>query len=65
MAAKRRGAGTGQKPTDCGKAGTKQHLITERRGIPLAFLLSGTNTHDSRPFEELLDARARLFPHLP
>ncbi len=49
-------AGTGSNPTDRGKADTKRHLITDRRGIPLAFLLSGANTHDSKPFEELLDA---------
>jgi transposase len=50
------GAGTGANPTDRGKAGTKRHLVTDRRGIPLAFLLTGANTHDSRPFEDLLDA---------
>ena len=50
------GAGTGPNPTDRGKAGTKRHLLTDRRGIPLAYLLSGANTHDSRPFEDLLDA---------
>ncbi len=50
------GAETGPNPTDRGKPGTKRHLVTDRRGIPLAFLLSGANTHDSRPFEDLLDA---------
>lgn len=50
------GDATGPNPTDRGKAGTKRHLITDRRGIPLAFLLTGANTHDSVPFEPLLDA---------
>lgn len=50
------GAATGPNPTDRGKRGTKRHLLTDRRGIPLAFLLTGANTHDSVPFEELLDA---------
>ncbi|WP_419555869.1 IS5 family transposase [Roseomonas marmotae] len=50
------GAGTGANPTDRGKAGTKRHFVTDRRGIPLAFLLTGANTHDSKPFEDLLDA---------
>jgi hypothetical protein len=30
--------------------------MTDRRGIPLAFLLTGANVHDSMPFENLLDA---------
>lgn len=30
--------------------------MTDRHGIPLAFLLTGANTHDSKPFDALLDA---------
>jgi len=40
--------------------GIKRHLITERRSIPLAFLLIGTHVHDSMPFEDLLD----VAPHV-
>ncbi len=29
--------------------------MTDRNGIPLAFVLTGANTNDSMPFEELLD----------
>ena len=47
---------TGPNPTDRGRLGTKRHLITDRNGIPLAFLLTGANTHDSMPFEKLLDS---------
>jgi hypothetical protein len=50
------GAGTGPNPTDRGRPGTKRHLITDRRGIPLGFLLTGANVHDSMPFEALIDA---------
>jgi transposase len=50
------GAATGPNPTDRGRPGTKRHLITDRHGIPLAFLLTGANVHDSIPFENLLDA---------
>jgi transposase len=50
------GAAVGPNPTDRGKPGSKRHLITDRRGIPLAFLLTGANIHDSVPFEDLLDA---------
>jgi transposase len=52
----KRGAATGPNPTDRGRPGTKRHLITDRHGIPLAFLLTGANVHDSIPFEDLLDA---------
>ena len=46
----------GPNPTDRGKPGTKRHLVSDRRGIPLAFLLTAANVHDSAPFEALLDA---------
>jgi transposase len=49
-------APTGPNPADRGKPGTKRHLITDRQGIPLAFLLTSANVHDSVPFEPLLDA---------
>src|SRR3954447_592559 len=50
------GAATGPNPTDRGKPGTKRHIITDRRGVPLGFILTGANTHDSVPFAEVLDA---------
>jgi transposase len=50
------GGAVGPNPTDRGKPGTKRHLVTDRRGIPPASLLTGANVHDSAPFEDLLDA---------
>ena len=47
---------TGPNPIDRGRLGTKRHLITDRHGTPLAFVLTGANTNDSMPFEELLDS---------
>lgn len=47
---------TAPNPTDKGRLDTKRHLITDRYGIPLAFVLTGANTHDSMPFGELLDS---------
>ena len=38
-----------------GRLGTKRKLVTDGNGIPLAFVLTGANTNDSMPFEELLD----------
>ena len=53
--AAKRGDKTGPNPTDRGRLGTKRHLVTDRNGIPIAFVLTGANTHDSMPFEDLLD----------
>ena len=53
---KKGGAASGPNPTDRGKAGTKRHLLTDRHGLPLAFVLTGANVHDSVPLSELLDA---------
>jgi transposase len=43
-------------PTDRGKPGSKRHVLVDANGIPLAFLLSAANVHDSCLFEPLLDA---------
>jgi putative transposase len=40
------GGKTGKNPTDRGKAGTKRHFLTDRRGMPLAAMLSGANEVD-------------------
>jgi transposase len=50
------GEETGPNPTDRGRAGSKRHLITDAKGIPLAVRLTGANIHDSRLFDEVIDA---------
>jgi len=40
------GEKTGKNPTDRGKSGTKRHILTDRRGAPLAVVVSGANEHD-------------------
>ena len=47
---------TGPNPTDRGKLGSKYHLLTDRRGIPLAVGLSAANTHDLVLLEPMVDA---------
>lgn len=47
---------TGANPTDRGKSGTKHHILVDQRGTPLAALQSGANVHDSKMFEEVVDA---------
>jgi len=41
-----RGKKTGPNPTDRRKAGSKHHLISDARGIPLAATLTPANAHD-------------------
>ncbi len=50
------GPATGPNPTDRGKPGTKRHVVTDAKGIPLALKLTGANVHDSRMLEAVVDA---------
>ncbi len=50
------GCATGPNPTDRGKPGTKRHLVTDARGTPLGFRLTGANRHDSVMMASTLDA---------
>lgn len=36
--------------------GSKRHIIVDAQGIPLVVLVSGANRHDSKMFEQCLDA---------
>lgn len=52
---------TGSNPTDRGKTGTKRHLLTDGRGVPISVVISGANRTDMRKLADLLDAS--LVPH--
>lgn len=45
---------TGPNPVDRVKKGSKNHLITERTGLPLSLGISAANTHDSQGLEPLV-----------
>ncbi len=47
---------TGRNPTDRAKPGTKRHLLTEGKGIPIAVVVTGANRHDRKKLATLLDA---------
>ena len=47
----------GANPTDRGKCGSKRHLLTEGKGLPIALVLSGANRTDMKKLAELLDAK--------
>jgi putative transposase len=46
---------TGPNPTDRGKMGTKRHVLTDQRGIPVSVVITSANTHDMKAATETLD----------
>lgn len=50
------GDDTGPNPTDRGKPGTKYHVVTDARGIPLAVTVSGANVPDVVGLLPVVDA---------
>jgi transposase len=51
------GRKTGPNPTDRRKSGTKRHVLTDRRGVPLAVTLSAANEVDKRGLVPTLEAQ--------
>jgi transposase len=49
------GDDTGPNPTDRGKLGTKQHVLSDARGIPLATTVTGANVADVTQLLPLVD----------
>ena len=45
----------GRNPTDSGKKGSKHHLLTDGRGVPLSIVVTGANRHDVSQLELVLD----------
>jgi len=50
------GEKTGKNPTDRAQSGTKRHILTDRRGVPLAVMISGANEHDKHYAEQTVRA---------
>ena len=48
---------TGPNPTDRGKIGTKRHVLTDQRGIPVSVVITAANTHDMKAATETLDRK--------
>jgi transposase len=49
------GRKTGPNPTDRARPGSKHHVVTDAKGIPLATILTGANRHDVTQLLPLLD----------
>ncbi len=50
-----RGAMTGSNPTDRSKLGTKRHILTDAKGIPLSVVISSASTHDIKLVTDVVD----------
>jgi transposase len=50
------GSETGARPVDRGRAGSKQHLLVDESGLPLAFAVTGSQRNDVTQLIPLLDA---------
>ena len=49
------GAMTGNNPTDRSKLGTKRHILTDKKGIPLSAVISSASTHDIKLVTDVVD----------
>lgn len=61
----KRGDLTGRNPTDRGKLGSKRHIMTDGRGVPISLVLSAANTHDKWLVGHVLDAVPLKLDDLP
>ena len=47
---------TGSNPTDRSKLGTKRHILTDTKGLPLSAVISSASTHDIRLVTDVMDS---------
>ena len=55
------GDATGPNPTDRGRSGSKRHIVTDSRGVPVAVNVSAANVPDCRMVDETLEALPSSF----
>jgi transposase len=46
---------TGNSPVDRSKLGTKRHILTDKKGIPLSAVISSASTHDIKLVTDVMD----------
>lgn len=46
---------TGNNPTDRSKLGTKRHILTDKKGIPLSVVITSASTHDIKLVIEVVN----------
>ena len=47
----------GRNPTDRSKLGTKRHILTDKKGIPIFAVISSASTHDIKLVTDVVDNR--------
>ena len=47
---------TGNNPTDRSKLGTKRHILTDKKGIPLSAVMSSASAHDIKLVTDVVDS---------
>ena len=45
----------GSNPTDRSKLGTKRHILTDKKGVPLSAVITSASTHDIKVVTEIID----------
>ena len=45
----------GNNPVDRSKLGTKRHILTDKKGIPLSAVISSASTHDIKLVTDVID----------
>ncbi len=51
----RRGNKTVNNPFDRSKLGTKRHILTDKKGIPLSAVIESEKTHDIKAVTDVID----------
>ena len=46
---------TGSNPADRSKLGTKRHILTDKKGIPLSAVITSASTHDIKAVTDVID----------
>ena len=46
---------TGHNPTDRSNLGTKRHILTDKKGIPISVVVSSANAHDIKLVTDVVD----------
>ena len=45
----------GNNPTDRSKLGTKRHILTDKKGIPLSIIITSASIHDIKAETDVMD----------
>ncbi len=55
---------TGNSPVDRSKLGTKRHILTDKKGIPLSAVITSASTHDIKAVTDVIESTVIKQPSL-